>query len=103
MSEYEDYNSFIQQEKCIKQTTSKPTEIDKLKQEIERLNNIIDKKEQFLGDNIKRLERKVVKRDNIINEALESITYYDNDTKRKEPIFEEFRAVMKILMGSDKE
>lgn len=37
-------------------------------EEIERLNNIIDKKEQFLGDNIKRLERQVVKRDNIINE-----------------------------------
>ena len=35
---------------------------------IERLNNIINKKEQFLGDNIKRLEREVVKRDNIINE-----------------------------------
>ncbi len=39
-----------------------------LREENERLNNIIDKKEQLLGDNIKRLEREVVKRDNIINE-----------------------------------
>ena len=41
--------------------------------EIERLNNIINKKEQFLGDNIKRLEREVVKRDNIINEIEKDI------------------------------
>ena len=43
-------------------------ELGKKDDEIERLNNVIDKKEQFLGDNIKRLEREVVKRDNIINE-----------------------------------
>ncbi len=44
-----------------------------LLEEIERLNNVIDKKEQFLGDNIKRLEKEVVKRDNIINELEDSI------------------------------
>lgn len=44
-------------------------------EEIERLNNIIDKKEQFLGDNIKRLEREVVKRDNIINDIKEYVNF----------------------------
>lgn len=52
---------------------------NELCEEIERLNNIIDKKEQFLGDNIKRLEREVVKRDNIINELEKCIKdkYYE--------------------------
>ena len=57
--------------------------LDEREQEIERLNNIIDKKEQFLGDNIKRLEREVVKRDNIINELektlLEWHKYWEDD------------------------
>ena len=38
---------------CLYQDLSKE-ELLEIKQEIERLNNIIDKKEQFLGDNIKR-------------------------------------------------
>ena len=47
--------------------------MDNLRQVNKRLNNIINKKEQFLGDNIKRLEREVVKRDNIINELEKDI------------------------------
>ena len=56
--------------------------LDEREQEIERLNNVIDKKEQFLGNNIKRLEREVVKRDNIINELekwLEEQLMYFNE------------------------
>lgn len=52
-------------------------DIKKKDKEIERLNNIINKKEQFLGDNIKRLEREVVKRDNIINELEHDFESYE--------------------------
>ena len=55
-------------EETIKTIELKEEIIEEYRQEIERLNNIINKKEQFLGDNIKRLEREIVKRDNIINE-----------------------------------
>lgn len=61
MSE-EERNGLIKQRRLLRE------KCEKKDKEIERLNNIINKKEQFLGDNIKRLEREVVKRDNIINE-----------------------------------
>ena len=62
--------------------------------EIERLNNIINKKEQFLGDNIKRLEREVVKRDNIINKGIEYILGNDLDN------FDNINNLLNILKGS---
>ena len=55
----------IEHSRYVKENKRK---IDNLRLVNKRLNNIINKKEQFLGDNIKRLEREVVKRDNIINE-----------------------------------
>ena len=73
-------------------------------QEVERLNNIIDKKEQFLGDNIKRLEREVIKRDNIINELEKWL-----DKKEKLTFnswnkgIHEVQRKLQELKGSDKE
>ena len=58
----------VEYEDLLKNYYEKMEIIEEQDKEIERLNNIINKKEQFLGDNIKRLEREVVKRDNIINE-----------------------------------
>ena len=74
-------------------------ELDKIQNHISTLRFVAISSVNSLEEQGKEIERL----NNIINEALESITYYDNDTKRKEPIFEEFRAVMKILMESNKE
>ena len=73
--------------------------------EIERLNNIIDKKEQFLGDNIKRLESEVVKRDNIISK-LEKMLEQTIENSVVQPHIEMAKYTLKELKelkGSDKE
>ena len=75
--------------------------------EIERLNNIINKKEQFLGDNIKRLEREVVKRDNVINGMEKFFQYaYDNEVReindRKVSVWTICLDKLQELKGSDK-
>lgn len=78
---------------------------DKIKEqqeEIERLNNIIDKKEQFLGDNIKRLEREVVKRDNIINELEKYLIKIRETSTPQERIMARFvLEYIKILKGEE--
>ena len=91
-----------EQMKYVANLISQDIEKDK---EIERLNNIINKKEQFLGDNIKRLEREVVKRDNIINELRKYIgnEYYcfDNESLEFE-IAKNILNKLQELKGVDK-
>ena len=76
-------------------------ELGKKDDEIERLNNVIDKKEQFLGDNIKRLEREIINKNNIINELekylIEQVEKsYSND-------YDNVLDKLDELKGSDKE
>ena len=101
-----------QKETLIKILVASRKEVEKLqnrnkerKQEIERLNNIINKKEQFLGDNIKRLEREVVKRDNIINEFDK---WLENEIKFQEIVenahfLRKARIKLQELKGAEKE
>lgn len=76
--------------------------IDEKDKEIERLNNVIDKKEQFLGDNIKRLEREVVKRDNIINEIYTFLSQYTITHTWQKVVIEDTIRYIDELKGSDK-
>lgn len=81
-------------------------QLEKENKEIERLNNIINKKEQLLGDNIKRLEREVAKRDNIINKIEEHFVFLKmNSTGGNKEFFEDildFMKALRELKGSDK-
>ena len=87
---------FIGTDLCYSQefVDDRISELKEADKEIERLNNIINKKEQFLGDNIKRLEREVVKRDNIINKGIEYILGNDLDN------FDNINNLLNILKGS---